>query len=67
MVCTVSSTPKARRFGKRRSVGSVQIRASAQAPDGMIVRDWALFYTHDITKMFPEAELTKARRKSASR
>jgi hypothetical protein len=42
------------------TTGSVQIRASAQAPDGMIVRDFDLFYTHDITKMFPEAELTKA-------
>ena len=38
----------------------MQIRASAQAPDGMIVRDWELFYTHESTKMFPEAELTKA-------
>jgi TldD protein len=45
---------------KAENIGSVQIRASAQASDGMIVRDWALFYTNDITKMFPEAELTKA-------
>jgi len=45
---------------EQQSVGSVQIRASAQAPDGMIVRDWALFYTNDITKMFPDADLTKA-------
>ena len=45
---------------KGETVGSVQIRASAQAADGMIVRDFALFYTDDITKMFPEAELTKA-------
>jgi hypothetical protein len=42
------------------ATGSVQIRASAQAPDGMIVRDFELFYTHDIAKMFPEPELTKA-------
>jgi TldD protein len=45
---------------KAENVGSLQIRASAQAPDGMIVRDWAVFYTLDITKMFPEAELSKA-------
>jgi hypothetical protein len=38
----------------------IQIRASAQAPDGMIVRDSAFFYTHDADKMFPEAELDKA-------
>ena len=45
---------------KAENLGSVQIRASGQAPDGMIVRDWAIFYTNDITKMFPEAELTRA-------
>ena len=39
---------------------SVQIRASAQAPDGMIVRDSELFYTHDVTKLIPEAELATA-------
>ena len=42
------------------SEGQFQIRASAQAKDGMIVRDAALFYTNDITKMFSEDELTKA-------
>jgi len=42
------------------NMGSVQIRASGQAADGMIVRDWAIFYTNDITKMFPESDLTKA-------
>jgi hypothetical protein len=41
-------------------VGSVQMRASAQAPDGMIVRDSAFFYTKDIAKLFPEADLDKA-------
>ena len=46
----------------------VQIRASAQAPDGMIVRDSALFYTDDIAKMFPEEELDECgARASASR
>ena len=47
---------------QQEDVGSVQIRASAQAPDGMIVRDSALFYTDDISKMFPEADLVKAAR-----
>ena len=42
------------------SEGQFQIRASAQAKDGMIVRDSALFYTNDITKMFSEDELAKA-------
>jgi TldD protein len=42
------------------SEGQFQIRASAQAPDGMIMRDAALFYTTDIAKMFSEDELTKA-------
>jgi hypothetical protein len=44
------------------SEGQFQIRASAQAADGMIMRDSALFYTGDITKMFSEADLTKAAR-----
>ena len=43
-------------------VGSVQMRAEAQAQDGMIVRDSALFYTTDIQHMFPEAELAKSAR-----
>jgi len=42
------------------SLGQFQIRASAQAPDGMIMRDAALFYTNDLTKMPSEAELTSA-------
>jgi len=41
-------------------VGTVQIRASAQSPDGMIVRDARVFYTHNIDKLVPEAELQKA-------
>ncbi|MES1261937.1 MAG: metallopeptidase TldD-related protein [Acidobacteriota bacterium] len=47
---------------KGETIGSVQIRASAQASDGMIVRDWAIFYTNDASKMFPEGELAKAAR-----
>jgi TldD protein len=44
------------------TVGMFELRASAQAPDGMIVRDAGLFYTHDIAAMFPEAELAKSAR-----
>ncbi len=40
-------------------IGSVQIRASAQAKDGMIVRDAAVLYTHDVQSMFAEADLKK--------
>jgi TldD protein len=43
-------------------LGSVQIRAAAQAADGMIVRDIDTFYTLDIRRMFPEQELTRAAR-----
>ena len=48
------------------SEGQFQIRASAQAPDGMILRDDALFYTNDITKMFSEDELTQAAKSLAA-
>ncbi|HWE00523.1 MAG TPA: metallopeptidase TldD-related protein, partial [Bryobacteraceae bacterium] len=44
------------------ALGAVQIRASAQAADGMIVRDIDTFYTQDIRRMFPEQELTSAAR-----
>lgn len=47
------------------SEGSVQIRAAVQAPDGMILRDFAVFYRQDITKMPTEAELTSATRSVA--
>jgi TldD protein len=42
------------------TVGMFELRATAQAPDGMLMRDAALFYTHDIDKMFAEADLTKS-------
>lgn len=51
---------------KAENLGSVRIRASAQAADGMIVRDWALFYTLDASKMFPEAELARAAQEVAT-
>jgi len=47
------------------SEGTVQIAASVQSPDGMIVRDSAPFYRADATKMPSEEELTKAARNVA--
>jgi hypothetical protein len=44
------------------TLGAVQIRASAQAPDGMILRDIDTFYTQDIRLMFSEEALTRAAR-----
>ncbi len=42
--------------------GSVTIRAAVQAADGMMLRDFAVFYKQDITKLPSEDELTKAAR-----
>jgi len=42
--------------------GLVELRATGQAPDGMIVRDMGVFYTHDIGSLFPEADLIKSAR-----
>jgi TldD protein len=42
------------------SMATFEIQASAQAPDGMIVRDLAVFYTRDPARMFPEEELAKS-------
>jgi TldD protein len=44
------------------ALGAIQIRAAAQAPDGMIVRDLDVFYTRDIRLMFSEDALEKAAR-----
>lgn len=44
------------------TTGGVELRASAQSADGMIVRDLATFYTRDIAHMFPEDELLKSAR-----
>jgi TldD protein len=44
------------------TMGTVEIQAAAQASDGMIVRDIALFYTRDASRMFPEADLMQAAR-----
>ncbi len=38
------------------SMATFEIQASAQAPDGMIVRDLAVFYTRDPARMFPEEQ-----------
>ncbi|HTA45505.1 MAG TPA: metallopeptidase TldD-related protein [Bryobacteraceae bacterium] len=42
------------------ATAGVEIQARAQASDGMIVRDLAVFYTRDITRMFQQDELTKS-------
>ena len=42
--------------------GTFEIQASAQAEDGMIVRDMAVFYTRDPARMFTEDELIKSAR-----
>jgi len=47
---------------QQETAGVIELRATAQAPDGMIVRDLGVFYTHDIKAMFPEADLTKSAR-----
>ncbi len=44
------------------SMAAFEIQVSAQAPDGMIVRDLAVFYTRDPARMFPEEELAKSAR-----
>jgi hypothetical protein len=43
-------------------MGAIEIQASAQAADGMIVRDLDVFYTRDAARMFPEEELSKSAR-----
>ena len=43
-------------------LGSIQIRASAQAPDGMIVRDFQGFYSARVSAMGSEADLLSATR-----
>jgi TldD protein len=43
-------------------MGAIEIQASAQAADGMIVRDLDVFYTRDPARMFPEEELSKSAR-----
>ena len=50
---------------KQEAMGSVQIRASAQAPDGMVLRDWAVFYAGNLDRMPSEAVLTKAAKETA--
>ena len=47
------------------SEGYVTIRAAVQAPDGMMLRDFATFYRPDATKLPAEDELTKAAREVA--
>ncbi len=47
---------------EQQGAGMMEIRASAQAPDGMVVRDLDVFYTRDLKSLFPEAELMKSAR-----
>jgi TldD protein len=47
---------------QQENMGAVEIQASAQSSDGMIVRDLDLFYTRDPGRMFPEADLMKSAR-----
>jgi hypothetical protein len=47
---------------KQESMATVEIEASAQSADGMIVRDMGLFYTRDMTRLFSEDELLKSAR-----
>lgn len=47
---------------EQQAAAMVEVRASAQAPDGMIVRDLDTFYTRDLTHLFPEAELMRSAR-----
>lgn len=44
------------------ATGGIEMQATAQAADGMIVRDLETFYTRDIAHMFPEEEVKKAAR-----
>ena len=44
------------------TTASIRIRASAQAPDGMIVRDSAFFYTHDLVKMVESWKVAQSAR-----
>jgi len=50
---------------EQQTTGMVEVRASAQAPDGMIVRDLDTFYTRDLTHLFPEADLMRSARNVA--
>jgi hypothetical protein len=45
---------------EQQAMGEIELRASAQASDGMILRDSAIFYTRDIGNMVAEADLTSA-------
>jgi TldD protein len=47
---------------QQETAGLVELRATAQAPDGMVVRDHGVYYTHDIGHMFSEADLTRSAR-----
>ncbi len=58
-------TSEGTRVRRQETMGMVEIEASAQASDGMIVRDRDIYYTRDLVRMFPEADLTKSTRELA--
>ena len=55
-------TTEGTQIRQQQTAGIFEVRANAQAPDGMIVRDLGIAYTRNIKDMFPEAELVKTAR-----
>lgn len=55
-------TSEGTQIRQQQSAGIFEIRANAQASDGMIVRDMGLHYTRNISQMFPEEDLLKSAR-----
>ena len=53
-------TSEGTKIREQQQLGEFEIRAAAQAPDGMILRDSRVFYTRAIGTMFSEDELTSA-------
>jgi hypothetical protein len=49
---------------KQESVASIQIRASAQAPDGMVMREWSMLHATSFDKLPSETELTRSARET---
>ncbi len=58
-------TTEGTQIRQQQTAGIFEIRANAQAPDGMIVRDLGIRYTRNIREMFPEAELVQTARNLA--
>ena len=58
-------TTEGTKIRQQQGAGIFEIRANAQAPDGMIVRDLGIHYTHNIKEMFSEEDLMKSARNVA--